>query len=186
MSVHLDEPIFNFGEMIEVTGIDAKTFNNWLERDLITLGQLHRTGRRQYSVADCIKIAIISSLSVPMRPGFASAVGQSDVIDPRLREVAALDADHELIHRGYFGKDEPNYLIAFAMPDNANYKVARVVESKLLEAAFGRASVIGLEPVTIVPLDNIAKTIALKASQVLQRIETAHAKATASKKKSAV
>lgn len=174
MAIALDDPLFVFGEAVEITRFDAKDLNNWTQREILSLGTMHRSGRRMYSIADLIRLAIAGGLAPTMRPAFAVAVAQSHVIKPRLLEIAALDDKNNLKHRGYYGKDEPHYLVAFAEPSKDNFAVRMVKESQLLIGVLqqGRQAITMIRPsTTVVMFDELAKAITNKAVNVFEREE---------------
>lgn len=164
MKIDLEEPWFVHGEAAEVAGVAKKDLENWVQRQIIDLGTMHRSGRRLYSVIDLIKLRVIGDLAqfLGMRPGFAAAVAES--VMPRAAEIAALGDDGELLHRGYYGKDTPQYLIAWAVPDKDQFSVARRSEAELVQDIKDLS-----HPVVSVPLDQIALTVTLRA---LRKLET--------------
>ena len=130
---------------------------------MIELGTMHRSGRRLYSIIDLIKLRVIGDLArtLAMRPAFAAAMAEN--VMPRAAEIAALDDKGELEHRGYDGKDTPQYLVAWIEQDKENFTVRRTDETKFLKAI--QVS----HPVIVVPLDEIALTVTLKALALLEQ-----------------
>jgi hypothetical protein len=159
----LIEPLFIHGEACAVTGIDSKDLNNWVQREVIKLGTMHRSGRRLYSIIDLIKLRVIADLStfLRVRPAYAESVVES--VMPRAAEIAALDDEGNLKHRGYFGEDTPQYLVAWVERDKDNFTVRRCKQARLIEA------IQVPHPVIVLPLDEIAMTVALKAQALLDK-----------------
>jgi hypothetical protein len=62
MTIKISEAQFVTGELLEVTGIERKTFNNWMQRGIIEAGQQDRTGRWFFSVVDILKFRIMKEL----------------------------------------------------------------------------------------------------------------------------
>jgi hypothetical protein len=166
VKISLNEPLFIHGEACAVTDIDTKDLNNWVQREVINLGVMHRSGRRLYSIIDLIKLRVIGDLArtLGMRPAFAAAMAES--VTPRAAEIAALDDEGELKHRGYSGKDTPQYLVAWVEPDKDKLTVRRTDESKLLKA------IQVPHPVIVVPLDEVALTVTLKCLRLLDKERT--------------
>ena len=159
--------LFIHGEACSITGVDGKDLNNWIQREVIDLGTMHRSGRRLYSILDLIKLCVIGDLArvLGMRPAFAAAMAES--VMPRAAEIAALDDDGELKHRGYHGKDSPQYLVAWAEPDKDSFTVRRTDEPNLVKA------IQVPHPVILVPIDEIALTVTLKCLRLLDKERTA-------------
>jgi hypothetical protein len=159
----LSEPQFTHGEACSVSGVAGKDLSNWTQREVIDLGTLHRSGRRLYSILDLIKLRVIGDLarSIALQPSFAAAMAEN--VMPRAAEIAALNDDGELKHRGYHGNVSPHYLVAWVEPDKDKFHVARVEETKLLKA------IQVPHPVIVVPLDAIALTVTLKALALLDK-----------------
>lgn len=74
--VDLTAPTFTHGEAVEITGISAKSLQNWLARGIISVGEMHRTGRRLYSVFDLVEITALYELTnmAMIPPGNAASI----------------------------------------------------------------------------------------------------------------
>jgi hypothetical protein len=163
LKVELDEPLFTHGEACAVSGVDSKDLNNWIQRAVIELGTMHRSGRRLYSIIDLIKLRVIGDLLTTVKLLPASAAAIAKLVMPRAAEIAALDDDGELIHRGYHGTETPQFLAAWVEPDKDKFTVVRIAEAKLIEAV--RVP----HPIILLPLDEIALTVTLKALALLDK-----------------
>lgn len=156
-TINLNEPLFIHGEACTVAGIDGKSLNNWTQREIISLGQMHRSGRRLYSILDLVKLRVIADLAriLKMGPSFAEAISQS--VMPRAGEVFAALA------KGKFreAKDEAQFLLAWAEPETDKFSVVRTKAGRLQEA------IPESHPAIIVPIDVIVREVTGKALIIL-------------------
>ena len=155
-AIRLDEPLFIHGEACAVTGIESLTLNNWVQREVVMLGKMHRSKRRLYTIIDLIKLRVIADLARTLKlgPSFAEAISQS--VMPRAGEVIEALSKGKLDHDG-----EEQLLLAWAEPETDDFKVVRLKASNL------RDGLPGSHPVIIVPLDEIARDVAVKALAIL-------------------
>jgi hypothetical protein len=154
--IDLAEPQLIFSEAVEITGIPAKTLNNWTQREIINIGTMHRTGRRLYSIFDMVELAIVVELAtmVSMPASQASAVA-----------AWARKRGFERTKRAADGKLKPrsprSFLIVWVEGDN--YKIKHEVGFEWL-TKFSLA-----HPFVVVPLDDVITRVENKAFDLLER-----------------
>lgn len=153
-TIRLDAPLFVHGEARSLTNLDRYILNSWIDRKVVNLGTKNRTKRRLYSIIDLIKLRVIADLAqvLKMSPSFAVAISES--VLPRAQEVAANPIES--------AKGEAQYLVAWAEPKSDLFTVRRVKAGRLPEVLAQP------HPVIVVPLDEIARTITIKALSMLE------------------
>lgn len=161
MKFNIIEPMFIFSEAVEITGVPAKSLNNWTQRGVIDIGVMHRTGRRMYSVADLVELAIVAELAefVDMKPGLA--VGIAKYVKPRMFEMNERDEDGEIIYRGPKNDPERRFIRVWFADGAHKIKVEKGTDW-LNQFAH-------LHPFIIVPLDHIILKIENKSIDILER-----------------
>ena len=157
---NLEEPMLTRGEAVEITGIPSKTLNNWTQREVVNLGQMHRTGRRLYSINDLVELKIIGSLAemVQMPPAHAAAVAKW--ARQRSMEMTERDASGNPKHRG--NKHTPRHSLRVWF-DKGQHKI----DLEVGDDWFSKHSF--PFPFIVVPLDDIVHRVVLDAFDVLER-----------------
>ncbi len=158
--IDLTEPQLTHGEAVEITGVTAKTLNNWTAREVIDLGIMHRTGRRLYSIVDLIQLKIVGELShmVQMPPAHAATVGRYAI--KRFLEMARRDEDGKLIYKGPAVEVRHFLIIWF---DTEGHKILLVKGADFLtEHSYPH-------PIVVVPLDDIVTEVSTEALFLLER-----------------
>jgi MerR HTH family regulatory protein len=77
-SIQPKEPQFTHGEAVAITALPSTTLNNWIQREVVRVGTMHRTGRRLYSLVDLIELKIVGELTelVAMPPANAAPIAK--------------------------------------------------------------------------------------------------------------
>lgn len=165
--ISLTDPLFIHGEACAVAGIDPKHLNNWVQRDVIALGEMI-DGRRRYSIIDLIRLRIIADTAHFLKAGPAFGNAISEMVLPRAAEVAELDADGELKFDGYgdghYAGEFPQYLIAWSEPESDKFAVRRVAENHLIAAIKDPK-----HSIIVVPLDEISLSVTLSCLEIIDR-----------------
>ena len=85
-TIALSEPILTFAEAVSATGADATWLRTLLQRDKGgRIGAKHRTGRLLFSLADVIRITVLSSLNARLRVAPQAAWDVVDALEAMLK-----------------------------------------------------------------------------------------------------
>ena len=125
--IRLDEPRFTTSQIVRLSGCSDKSIRNWTDRNIVSLGERHFTGRVVYSLLDAIRLAVMHDLTtrVPMKP--TDAAGAAELLARYVAEHSPHDdaghpvADVNAIPRGLayamiFGADGKP-LVGLVNPD---------------------------------------------------------------------
>lgn len=151
---------FVFAEAVEITGVPPKDLNNWTQRGLIDIGEMHKTGRRLYSVADLIELGIVTEMSTFAETPASLAVAVAKHVKPRMLEMLKRDASGQPVYRGT--KHSPRHFIRVWF-ENGNHNVA-VHEGTDWLTLYGHE-----HPFVCIPLDEIIMKIQKAAIRALER-----------------
>lgn len=158
--INLDEPQLVFSEAVEVTGIPAKTLNNWTQREVVNIGTMHRTGRRLYSIFDLVELAIVLELSTVVMMPPAQAAAAAGWARKRGFEMTERDAAGKLKHKGTAVSPRHFLLIWF---DGNGHKIKHEIGDDWLTKHSMQ------HPYVVVPLDEIITRIVNKAFDLIER-----------------
>lgn len=151
---------FVHGEAVEVSGVPSKTLNNWIQRGLIDIGEMHRTGRRLFSAMDLIELKVLGQLTMITGMTPANAVPLAQYARKRALEISERDDGGELKYKGLKNENR-KYLVAWY--DKEQYKA----KIETLEHFFGEHSI--PHAVVVVPLDDIVMRVLNLCADVLER-----------------
>jgi hypothetical protein len=89
-----DRRMFGFGDMVVMSGIDARQLRNALDRGLLKVGEKHRNGRWEFSIREALVICIVAQLSnrawMPISTAIEVALQMRGALEPALQEIADL------------------------------------------------------------------------------------------------
>jgi hypothetical protein len=151
---------FTLSEAANVSGLSEKSLRNWVHREVVNVGGMHRTGRRLYSVLDIIELKVMAELTnaVAMPPTNAASLAR--YARDRCLEMSLRDESGELLYKGQ-KEENRKYLIAWF--DGKDH-LADVV---LLENHFGNHSI--PNAVVVVPLDDLVLRVMNMCLDILEQ-----------------
>ena len=152
--LNLLEPMFTHGEAVKVTGITSRTLSQWQQRNIASdVGEMHRTGRRLYSILDLVELRVIGDLVsiTSMQPSIASAAAR--YVRERALELSERDENGTLKS---IGQSPNNRRLAVLHFNNGKHSI-RVTTYKDRIKELEKNSI--PFPQVILPLDDIAKRV---------------------------
>lgn len=162
--ISLDEPMFTHGEVVRITGINSKSLSQWSQRiDAISaIGQMHRTGRKLYSVYDLIELKVIGDVvsMAGVQPSLAASA--SKYVRERAIEMSERDSQGQLLYRGQ--KDEDRRLVIFWF-EGASHRIKVIPYSQRIKELSSHSIPY---PQIVIPLDDIILSVQNKIGDVLE------------------
>lgn len=127
IQIELAEPIFTHGEAVKMTKVSSKALNNYTQRGLLSLGEMHRTGRRLYSPLDLIELTILGQLikDIGMKP--SEAVQLASYAGRRAFEMTAKNDDGSL----FCGETKESCVIGWRDGDEYYTAIMKIDEVKI-------------------------------------------------------
>jgi hypothetical protein len=155
--VSIDQPTFTRGEVISITGMSAKEFDNWVQRGIVDFGQV-RSGRWLFSIMGMIKLKIMRDAvtMTALKPSMAKAI--ADFAEERARELWMKGTPKT--------QEGVNFLLASVILEDDNFHCARAEAPKLASALrrSGRTTI-------VIPIDDITQTIVRACLDLLDASE---------------
>jgi hypothetical protein len=158
--IHVEEPQLTSSEVIEIIGISAKSLQNWIQRGVVSIGTMHRTGRRLFSVLDTVELSIVHELSTVVSMPAAQAASAAAWARKRGFEMTERDETGKLKYRGT--KHSPrHFLLIYVKGDD--HRIRHEIGTDWL------TTYVMEHPYVVVPIDEIVSRIQKKALDVLER-----------------
>jgi hypothetical protein len=150
---------FVFSEAVEICGIPAKTLNNWTQRTVVEVGEMHRTGRRLYSFLDLVQLATVAEASSLVPPAVASHAG----VEARMDVLAGHTAEiMEKLSTGKAPTQPFHQKFLLLWKEDGEHRMKIEQGTSWCAKAHSRAF-------AVVPLTAIRQRVFAKAVEVLER-----------------
>lgn len=160
--INFTDPQFTHGEAVEVSGVPSKQLNNWIQREVIHVGEMHRTGRRLFSPVDLLMLKIMGELTQMVGMPPASAADLASYAVKRASEMSERDDSGMLKYKGLMGEGNNRaYLVTWFDGEGMKAKVST------LNDFFGAHSI--PHAVVVLPLDDIVMRVMNLCADILER-----------------